>query len=141
MRSFSDGKKREWNLELNVISAKRVKSDTGVDLLDMESLSDKLADTYILVDVLWSMIRKQAEALNVDDEDFGASLAGDSIELATTALLEEVIEFFPLPRRKILFKALAKSKELVAAMTNQADKIMSEMTLGDLSGHVQESSE
>ncbi len=141
MRSFKDKKGREWSLELNVISAKRVKSDTGVDLLDMESLSDKLADTYTLVEVLWSMIRKQAEALNVDAEGFGKSLDGDSIELATDALLEEVTDFFPSSRRKILKKALAKSRELVAVMTDQADKMMDEMTLGDLSGLVPESSE
>lgn len=141
MRSFPDNKGRQWSLSLNVFSAKRVKSETGVDLLDMDSLTAKLADSYTLAEVLWSMISKDAEAINVDAEEFGSSLSGDEVELATNALLEEIIDFFPLPRRKILIKALEKSRELVTAMTNQAETMMDNMTLGDLSGPAPASSE
>ena len=34
----------------------------------------------------------------VTDEDFGRAMAGDAIDHATTALLEELVSFFPSPR-------------------------------------------
>ena len=74
MRKFKDGKGREWSLSMNVMSAKRVKNETGVDLLNMESLSADLDDVYKLVDVLWSMVSKQAEKLDMLDTPHG--LAG-----------------------------------------------------------------
>ena len=37
-------------------------------------------------------------------------MAGDAIEYATTALLEELAEFFPLEKRRLLQKALNKLK-------------------------------
>ena len=40
------------------------------------------------------------------DDDFGSSLAGDSISEATRAFLDELVDFFPGARRLFLKKAV-----------------------------------
>ena len=134
MRKFTDSTGRDWELSVNVMTATRVKDQTGVDLLDLEALSGTLGNVYTLVNVLWILVSKQAEKLGVDDESFGASLAGDAIEAATDSLMEEIINFFPLQRRKVLTMALEKSKSLLTAMTEQAEARIQKLTVGDLSG-------
>ena len=46
----------------------------------------------------------------ITDEDFGEAMAGDAIEHATTALLEEVIDFFPEAKRMVMQKILSASR-------------------------------
>ena len=58
--------------------------------------------------------KPEADAHNVTDEDFGRAMAGDAIDLAATALLEELVGFFPQGRRKLLAKALEKLRTLEA---------------------------
>ena len=44
------------------------------------------------------------------DDDFGSSLAGDSISEATRAFLDELVDFFPGARRAILKKAVGLAR-------------------------------
>ncbi len=41
-------------------------------------------------------------------------MAGDVIEHACTALLEELVDFFPQPKRQVLAKALLRLRQLEA---------------------------
>ena len=140
MHKFTDNDGHEWGISLNSWTAREVKEKTGVDLLDMESLTTKLADTYTLVNVLWVLVSKEAGERGTTDEDFGRSLAGDQVEDATNAMLEEIIDFFPQSRRPILRKALEKANLLTQEMTKAGMEAMDKMTLGDLSGLVAASS-
>ena len=140
MHEFSDNLGRNWRLALNVASARRVRNETGVNLLEVEQLTKELADPFTLFDVLWHLVSEQAAAAEVSPEQFGESLTGDAVELATMALLEEIIDFFPQRRRMILKKAFAKSLELDKAMTDHATAQVEKLTLGDLSGALPASS-
>ena len=92
-------------------------------------LLDRLAsDPVLLVDVLYAVCKPEADAQNVSDEDFGRAMAGDAIEHATTALLDEVIDFFPQAKRKVFNKILgasrrfeAKSKEALTALLDDPE--------------------
>ncbi len=111
MRTFTDALGRSWPLEITVATLKRVRAVAGVDLLEAAggTLLDRLvADPVLLGDVLYACVKPQADERKITDEDFGRSLAGDAIEHATTALLEEFVAFFPSPRRRVLEKALTK---------------------------------
>lgn len=119
MPTFTDTRERSWTVEINVSAVKRVKSLTGVDLLDVGEggvLAELATDPVRLCDVLYALCKPQADAADVSDEAFGEGLAGDAIERATGAFLEALIGFFPNPRdRGILQAALAKveaAKEL-----------------------------
>lgn len=115
MKAFKDSEGREWIVAVNVGTVKQVRALTGVDLLTVTDgkLFGQLADDPVtLCNVLFALCRDQCEKRSVTDEQFGCAMAGDAIEAATTALLEELVDFFPKGRRQVLQKALARAKAM-----------------------------
>ena len=117
MKTFKDNAGRAWTVQVDVAAIKRVRSLLDVDL--MEAVEGKLlerlvSDPVLLCDIVYVVCKPEADAKGVTDEDFGRAMAGDALELATTALLEDLVAFFPLARRRLLEKALAKLRELEA---------------------------
>ena len=126
MKSFTDNKGRIWTIEVTVATVKRVRALCKVDLnsiveLDKnnkpsaELLERLSSDPVLLVDVLYAVCKPQADKLGVSDEDFGEAMAGDAIEHATTALLEEVINFFPESKRMVMQRILSASRKFSEA--------------------------
>ena len=162
MKTFTDNTGRTWTLLVNVATIKRVRALCGVDLNSIIEVEDgkpttKLlerlsTDPVLLVDVLYAVCRPDCEQKGVSDEDFGAAMAGDAIEQATSALLDEVIDFFPEAKRLAFRKILSASrrfeemarKRLAAAMADSGfeDRVVSELErLTGLSPNAPESSE
>ena len=116
MKTFNDNAGRTWTVSLNIDAIKRVRSLVKVDLT--EAVGGKLlerltTDPVLLCDVLFAVCKSEADAKNITDEDFGRALAGDAIDAATTALLEELVNFFPREnQRRVLGKAIGKTKTL-----------------------------
>ena len=122
---FGDNSGRKWTVEINVGAIKRVRTLCGVDLLEMVSggdLAQKMStDPVLLCDVLFALVKTAADAAAVTDEDFGRAMAGDAIEQATTAMLEELVDFFPSRRRGLLAKALGKLRTLEQMILTAAE--------------------
>jgi hypothetical protein len=128
MKSFTDNQGRAWTLVVNVATIKRVRALCAVDLnaiIEVEEgkpetrLLERLStDPVLLVDVLYAICQPECERRQVTDEDFGAAMTGDVIEAATSALLDEIIDFFPDAKRQALQKILAATRRF-AAMTRQ----------------------
>ena len=117
MKTFQDNEERTWDPAINVDAVKRVKALLEVDLLDVVEgtlLERLVGDPVLLCDVIYALCKPQADADGVSDEDFGRAMAGDVIDDATTAFLENLVDFFPLRRRRLLEKALAKHERLEA---------------------------
>lgn len=125
MKTFTDNTGRTWTLSVTVGTIKRVRALCGVDLasiITMESgktpnvgLLERLAaDPVLLVDVLFAVCKPEADAKGITDEEFGRAMAGDAIELAATALLDEIIDFFPEAKRKVFRKILDASRRFEA---------------------------
>ena len=121
MKTFNDNAGRTWTITVNVGAIKRVKSLLSVNLMDAvegKLLELLISDPILLCDVIYAVCKPEADAKEISDEDFGRSMAGDAIDFATTALLEELCDFFPQGRRKLLRKALEKLRRLESlAMT------------------------
>ena len=101
MRTFSDNAGRTWTVTINVDAIKRVKGLLDVNLLEIVegSLIERLIrDPVLLCDVVYAVCKPEADEKNISDEDFGRAMAGDAIEHATRALLEELVGFSPSPR-------------------------------------------
>jgi hypothetical protein len=115
MKVFKDNAGRSWSVCINVDAIRRVRSLLNVNLLEIvegKLVERLIADPVLLCDVLYAVVKLDADAQKISDLDFGRAMAGDAIEHATTALLEELVDFFPLRQRQVLSLALQKLKAL-----------------------------
>lgn len=133
MKTFTDNTGRPWTVEINVAAIKRVRSLVDVNLLEIVegTLVEKLIrDPILLCDVVYAVCKPQADEKSVGDEDFGRAMAGDAIEHATAALLEELVSFCPSPRdRKNLGRVLETTKQV---MDRARDVIEAKLDSGEL---------
>ena len=114
MSKFTDSQGRAWVLVVNVGAIKATREALDLDLADASpSTIDRLAEDFcLLVDVLWVLCKKQADALGVNSEQFGESLVGDPIDEAASALIKAIVDFFPGQRKLLLRKATEKATEV-----------------------------
>ena len=115
MHTFNDTQGRTWTVTINVDAIRRVRALLNINLLETvegKLLERLITDPVLLCDILFALIQPEAEAKQVSDEDFGRALGGDVLDHATTALLEELVDFFPSGRRQVFRKALEKLKQL-----------------------------
>lgn len=133
MRVFRDNAGREWSVEINVAALKRVKSLVGVDLLgvlDGTLVERLIRDPVLLCDAVYAVCKPQADERSVGDEDFGRAMAGDAIEHATEALLEELVSFCPSPRdRQNLGRVLKATRQV---MDKARDLVEARLASGEL---------
>ena len=125
MRVFKDNAGRSWSVCINVDAIKRVRKLLDVNLLEIAGgqLIEQLAgDPVLLCNVLYAVLKPEADAQKISDEDFGRAMAGDAIEHATTAFLEELVDFFPSGRRRVLAKALGKLQTLQSRLLTLAEE-------------------
>jgi hypothetical protein len=118
MRTFCDNAARTWTVQINVDAIKRVRDLAKVNLLEVvegKLLEKLIADPVLLCDVIYCLCKAEADSKGVSDVDFGKAMGGDVIDAATTALLEELVNFFSPAKRRVLAKALAKLRILESA--------------------------
>ncbi len=139
MKTFTDNAGRTWTVAINVDAIKRVRDLLEVDLLEVldGKLIEKLyRDPVLLCDVVYTACKPEADARSVTDEDFGRAMAGDAIEHAAKALLEELVDFSPSPRdranlQRILettWNVMDKARDAIEARlaTVNADEVVAQ---------------
>ena len=121
MPDFKDASGNAWNIRIDYDTAKRVRDLAHVNLLAVdEDLFTRLADPFCLVETLYAICKPQADHLEMTAAKFGQGFNGESIEAATEALIDGIIDFFP-PRRRAVLTELRRAtnkvmeKKLVAA--------------------------
>ncbi|KAA0219810.1 MAG: hypothetical protein KJ057_09825 [Phycisphaerae bacterium] len=134
MRTFTDSTGRTWTLAITVDAIKRVESLVKVNLArlleprkgsELPLLTELESDIILLCDVLFALVKSQADAQGVSDEQFGQALGGEAIAAAYEAFWEELVGFFQkLPHGKATVTAIRKHRELIEAQLKAAqDKI------------------
>jgi hypothetical protein len=133
MKTFKDTAGREWAIAINVTSIKRVRDLLKVDLLDIvegKLIERLIADPVLLCDVIYVVCKSDVDAQGISDEDFGRAMAGNAIEHATKALLEDLADFSPSPRdRANLAKVIETTWKL---MDRARDLIESRLSSGEI---------
>lgn len=135
MRTFRDSTGRMWSVALNVHEMRRIRAALGIDLVNVISLDskggvkvdliDRIAnDPCLLADILWVVCEAEAKAEGITDADFGARLAGDPIDDATRALLDELVDFFPGAKRLFLRKAVELSRKYTGEMEKALEQAL-----------------
>ncbi len=137
MKSFTDNAGRVWTLAVNVAAIKRVRALCDVDLnsiieLDAKNqpsakLLERLStDPVLLVDVLYAVCKPECDSRNVTDGEFGAAMAGDAIDHATSALLDEIIDFFPEAKRLAFKKILSATRRFEEIARKKMNDLLSD---------------
>jgi len=124
VKPFTDSEGRTWNVVVNVSAIKRIRDALGVDLMDVAGgdLLGRLADDpCLLVDVLYVLCKPEADTKGVSDEDFGRAMVGGVLDAASSALMKELLDFFPSAlRARALAKLMQKLGEQQAAIAEAA---------------------
>jgi hypothetical protein len=118
MKTFTDSAGRTWTLALTIDAAKRVKSLLDVNLLELEAGDPPLltrlgTDVILLCDVIFALVKPQADAAGVSDQEFAAALGGDVVLAAQTAFYEELVDFFRKLGRGDLAKAVDAQRRMI----------------------------
>lgn len=119
MKTFKDNAGRTWSVSVDVDAIRRVRTALKVNLTSTDFasvLEQLLSDPVLLCDVLYVICKPEADRQKISDEDFGRSMAGDAIEHATAAFLEELANFTPNPRDR------ARVQRVIRAMWELAEK-------------------
>ncbi len=132
MRQFKDNAGRTWTVDINVATLKRVRGLTGVDLVQVieGTLIEKfIRDPVLLCDVVYAVCKPEADLAKVSDEEFGKAMAGDAIEAATGAVLDELISFCPSPRdRANLGRVLQATNRVMEKARDVTEKRIETLT-------------
>ena len=156
MKTFDDNAGRTWTVAVTINAVKRVKGLLDVDLTDLMDGDPPLltrldTDIVLLCDVIFALVKPQADEQGVTDEQFAEALGGDAIIQAHDALLEELADFFRSLRRTDVTKALEKQIAMVRAAVQAAEARIEAVDVdteidrafrsGDSSGNLPASSE
>ena len=134
MKTFRDTAGREWLVSINITTIKRVKGLCGVDLLDIGAdenniIARLMDDPVLLCNVVYAICKPQADEREISDEVFGEAMAGDAIDSATDAVLSDLVDFIPAPKRPALRKIYQK---LQAYQVTAGDLAMKELDDPDI---------
>ena len=133
MRTFKDNAGRTWTISLTVAAVKRVRDLAKIDLLDLANgrvFERLVADPVTLCDALYAACKPQADAEGITDEAFGEAMAGDAIEHASKALVEELIQFFPNARERAALSRVVQTMD--AAMDRARTTIERRIESGEI---------
>lgn len=88
---------REFDINLTYDAAKAVKEGpTGFDFLAYGEAYRLANDAYLRIDVLWELVRAQAEAAGLDKAAFTAALVDENdLDVALDVLFEALENFTP----------------------------------------------
>lgn len=119
MQTFKDNAGRSWTVSIDVDAVRRVRGGLNINLTSTDFskvLEQLLSDPVLLCDVLFVICKPEADRNGVSDVDFGRAMAGDAIETATRALLDELANFTPNPRDR------ARVKKVIQALYQLTEK-------------------
>ena len=126
MKTFTDNAGRTWSIAMTIGSVKRVLDLLGVNLLEPESGTPPLmtrlgTDEILLCDVIYCLIKPQADEQGISDEQFGAALGGEAILSAQKAFYDEIIDFFRQRGRTDRAKMMEKQAQIISLSVEKAE--------------------
>ncbi len=134
MKQFKDNNGKQWDISLTFDSAKRVRDLLGINLLAPEDGEPPLltrlgTDELLLCDVIYCLVKPQADEAGITDEMFGRALGPDAILSAVDAFYAELIDFFRLRGRADRAKAVASQKKMIELATQRAAQTLENLDI------------
>jgi len=125
VQSFTDNEDRTWPVTLTIGSAKRVRGLLGLNLLEpcepdttaegegLPVLTRLGTDVMLLCDVIFALVKPQADQQGVTDEQWAEAMGGDAILAAQQAFYEELVDFFHRQGRQDVEKAVRTQQRMI----------------------------
>jgi hypothetical protein len=132
MRTFKNATGRIFEVVINVASLRRVKDSLGVDLWrafedEARILTDLLGDPITFTQAVYLLVGGAAGDEAAEGE-FCRGIDGDTLDRMQRAFTEELIDFFPPPRRPLLRRMFQKGEELSQSLQEQASRQIDRLT-------------
>ena len=118
MRTFKDKAGRNWTIGVNLATAKRLRDELSVDLLQPEIGDPPLltrlgTDEILLGEVLCCLLSDQFEAHGIGAEDVLAAFDGETLLAAQEAFYEDLVDFFRSRGRTDRAKAVEAQARII----------------------------
>ena len=128
---------------LDLLNIVKLKSDGTIDSSLLETLA---GNSFLLIEMLYIMLRDQLDAKKIAEEDFYKMLSADDIERAVDLLMEELLDFFPEAKGRVLRRFWEAVKRIEEEARENLDMMLEDEGLekkirGALSSSAQGSSE
>jgi len=123
MAAFTDVQGRAWEVAVNYGAMRRVRESLSVNLMEVvggELLQRITSDPVLLIDILYWVLKPQADERNISINDFAEIFDGDTVYNASMALRDSIINFFPKDKR-------AAAKRMVERVDRIADEMWQKM--------------
>ena len=109
MATFTDAKKRRWDVVVSYDTIEEVRAQVDLDFLtvvekDSKVIEKLMLDHRLLCQVLYLVLKDDADKAGVDARDFGKGLFGDALDAGFQALLGAIADFFPEPAERLVLK-------------------------------------
>jgi len=138
MQTFKDNKDQVWTIQIDVGSIRRVKANTGVNLLAIDQPTDThpdaplftslSVDELLLCEVIFSLLYAEKEQRGISDDDLAARFEGDVLLRAVEAFWRSLIDFFQKRGRTDTARMLTANLELIQKAINHRFKELETLT-------------
>ncbi len=141
MRTFTDNAGRTWTLSLSFGAVKRVRGLLDVNLLELDKGEPPLltrlgTDPILLVDVIFAVIKPQADGLGVTDEQWAESMGGEAMLAAQKAFYGEVADFTRSQGRPDMAKAALAQHALLERVIAMSEERIGQIDLDELANKI-----
>jgi hypothetical protein len=139
---FKDALDREWNATLTFGNIKRLKNQTGLDLLNADKpregnkegvalMTDLYLDVDLFLDTLYALCvpRDKQDQPTITRESFEDGFSGPVFEAAHNAFFGSLRDFFLSTHKEVLADGLDQQKKLVKACMDQGREQLQKLDL------------
>lgn len=132
MQTFKDNAGRSWTLALTIGSVKRVRALLDVNLMNLEAGDPPLltrlgTDVMLLVDVIFALLKPQADAQEITDEQWAEAMGGDAILAAQKAFYDELSDFTRRRGRTDTTKAIQAQLRMIELVIQASETKMGQV--------------
>jgi len=109
---FTDKENRLWSCDINMSVIRRVKNDTGKNLLTfIDQIEEVEKDPLLVIDLLVALYRDEFTRRGITEDEFVNAIEGDVFEQALNSLIDSLVEFLPENKKKVLAKAIGSLRK------------------------------
>ena len=108
---FQDTEGRQYNIKVTIPRMRWIRDEIGVDLGRKDAFIALSANPIDLVNVIYMLVKDQADKYKLTDVQFGEAMDGDTLEQAWQAFSEAYLSFCPSHQAKLLRKLMAASEQ------------------------------